>query len=84
MTRTEAMILRYLIARYPQPVSCKEIVKYAFRQSRAPEPSSVRTHVSLMNKKAESTIGKKIITFVPRRGYIVITPEFNKLFSISK
>ena len=81
LTKTEAMILRFMIRKYPVPVSCKEIVKYAFKQSRAPEPTSIRTHISLMNKKLENITSRKMITFVPRRGYVIITPEYDKLFS---
>ena len=78
-TKTEAMILRYLIRMYPIPVSCKDIVKYAFKESRAPEPASIRTHISMMNKKLKASIGKRMLTFIPRRGYIIITPEFDKI-----
>ena len=81
LTKTEAMILRFMIRKYPVPVTCKEIVKYAFKQSRAPEPTSIRTHISLMNKKLKNAIGRKMLTFVPRRGYVIITPEYDKLFS---
>lgn len=79
-TRTEAMILRFLIVKYPVPVNCEDIVKYAFRESRAPSPSSIRTHISLMNKKMNRSIGKAMITFVPRKGYIILTPEYKRLF----
>jgi hypothetical protein len=34
-----------------------------------------------MNKKLENAIGRKMLTFVPRRGYVIITPEYDKLFS---
>jgi DNA-binding winged helix-turn-helix (wHTH) protein len=78
-TKTEAMILRFLIRIYPIPVSCKDIVKYAFRSSRSPDPASIRTHISLMNKRFEATIGRRMITFVPRKGYRIITPEFDEI-----
>ena len=73
------MILRYLIRKYPLPSSSDEIIKYAFRSTRAPEASSVKTHISLMNKKLESQIGKRMIEFVPKKGYIIITPEKEKI-----
>ena len=75
-TKTEAMILRYLIRSYPLPQKAKYILKYAFRPSRTPEESTIRTHISLMNKKFESVIGRKMITLVPGRGYMVLTPEY--------
>lgn len=77
LTRTEAMILRYLIRSYPIPKASKDIVKYAFKASHAPEPTSIRTHISLMNKKFKSSLGKRMITFAPNQGYIIITPEYN-------
>ena len=80
LTKTEAMILRYLIRSYPLPQKAENILKYAFRPSRAPESSSIRTHISLMNKKFEKTIGRKMLSLEPGRGYIILTPEyvFNK------
>ena len=77
-TKTEAMILRYLIRSYPTPQSAKNILKYAFKSSRAPEIASIRTHLSLMNKKLEETTGKRMIGFEPHRGYIILTPEYLK------
>ncbi len=77
-TKTEAMILRYLIRSYPIPQSAKSILKYAFRPSRMPEPSSIRTHISVMNKKLENTIGKRLITLKAGEGYFIMTPEYAK------
>lgn len=79
LTKTETMILRYLIRKYPLTASSDEIIKYAFRSTRAPEASSVKTHISLMNKKLESQIGKRMIEFVPKKGYIIITPEKERI-----
>lgn len=79
LTKTETMILRYLIRKYPLTASSDEITKYAFRSTRAPEASSVKTHISLMNKKLESQIGKRMIEFVPKKGYIIITPEKERI-----
>ena len=79
LTKTETMILRYLIRKYPLTASSNEIIKYAFRSTRAPEASSVKTHISLMNKKLESQIGKRMIKFVPKKGYIIITPEKERI-----
>lgn len=76
LTKTEAMILRYLIRGYPIPQSAQSILKYAFKPSRAPEASSIRTHLSLMNKKFEASIGRRMIGFESGRGYIILTPEY--------
>lgn len=76
LTKTEAMILRYLIRSYPLPVNAESILKHAFRPGRAPEAASIRTHISGMNKKFESIFERKMITLVPHKGYIILTPEF--------
>ena len=79
LTKTETMILRYLIRKYPLTATSEEIIKYAFRTARAPEASSVKTHISLMNKKLEEQIGKRMIEFIPKQGYIIITPEKERI-----
>lgn len=79
LTKTEAMILRYLIRSYPTPQRAESIIKYAFRPSHAPEATSIRTHLSLMNKKFEATIGRRMITLEPQKGYIILTPEYVKV-----
>lgn len=74
-TKTETMILRTLIRTYPQPTSAKNILKYAFRPSKAPDISNIRTHISVMNKKFREATGRNIITFEIGAGYRVLTPE---------
>ena len=74
-TRTEAMILRYLIASYPEPKSADLILENAFKKSKHPEPSAIRTHVSLMNKKFRKYTNRTLILSVPGKGYAVYTPE---------
>ena len=74
-TKTETMILRTLIRTYPQPTSAKQILKYAFRPSKVPDVSNIRTHVSVMNKKFREVTGRNIITFEVGEGYRVLTPE---------
>ena len=78
LTKTESMILRYLIRSYPVPQNAEKILKYAFKPSRAPEPASIRTHLSVMNKKIEAATGRKMIALEPHRGYIILTPEYIK------
>lgn len=78
LTKTEAMILRYLIRAYPLPQKADDILKYSFKPTRTPEPSSIRTHLSIMNKKFEQSIGRRMIGFEAGRGYIILTPEYLK------
>ena len=74
-TKTETMILRYLISAYPAPQSARNIIKYAFKPSRRPEITSIRTHISVMNKKFRDMRGKNLFINLPMQGYIVSTPE---------
>lgn len=78
LTKTEKMILRFLTRAYPLPQTAAEIIKYSIRPSRSPEPSSIRTHLSVMNKKFKDVLGRPMIEFVDREGYIIITPERKK------
>lgn len=82
LTKTEAMILRFLSRAYPVPQSAEQIIKYAFKPSRAPEPPSVRTHISVMNKKLEAALGRKMIVHSQGKGYLIFTPEYEKIISI--
>ena len=66
-TKTETMILRTLIRTYPQPTSAKEILKYAFRPSKIPDISNIRTHISIMNKKFRDVTGRNMRAYI---GYI--------------
>ncbi len=84
LTKTEAMILRFLIRSYPVPQTTENILKYAFRPSRTPEAASIRTHLSLMNKKFEKKTGSKLILLEPHKGYLILTPENKKRFSVMK
>ncbi len=77
-TKTEANILRYLIRSYPIPQKTNNIIKYAFKPGRAPEAASIRTHLSIMNKKLEESTGRKMIILEPGKGYIILTPEYAK------
>jgi len=78
LTRTENMILRTLIRFYPTPLSSEEILKYAFRERRMPEAATVRTHISLINKKMRDAAERNIIESVPSQGYRILTPELLK------
>ncbi len=74
-THTETMILRYLVSSYPTPKSAREILYHAFRQSKLPEPSSVRTQISCMNKKIRECEGRSLIEFIADGGYRLIAPS---------
>lgn len=85
-TKTEVMILRFLMRSYPTPVTSAKILKYAFRPSRSPELSSIRTHISLINKKYRERFGRNIIIMLPEEGYVILTPilaEERNLLSIT-
>ena len=75
LTKTQSMILRTLIASYPKELTATEILKYSYRQGRLPEPSSIRTHICVINKGFSKTYGRNLIGFVSERGYSVLTPE---------
>ena len=75
LTRTERMILRYLFCVYPSRVSTAEIVRFAFRPERTPDPACVRAHVCAINKKVSGVLGRPLIDSVRTEGYRVITPE---------
>ena len=75
LTKTETMILRTLIKTYPRRVSASEIHKYAFRQTRAPEISNVRTHISAINKKFRELRDENLIIFDSGKGYVILTPS---------
>lgn len=84
LTKTEAMILRLMIRAYPLPLKPKDVLKYAFKQSRLPEASSVRTHVSSINKKFKALANRKLIVMIPDEGYTLLTPEIVKLKNLSE
>lgn len=69
LTKTEAMILRFLVASYPIKKSAKEIMKYAFRIGKTPEPSSLRSHVSHINAKFNDAFGSNVISCEQGVGY---------------
>ena len=74
-TKTETMILRYMIAAYPTPRDANDILRYAFKPMRKPEPASIRTHVSVMNKKFRELRSINLFIALPGEGYVISTPE---------
>lgn len=80
LTKTESMIIKYLIRTYPKPTSAEQILKYAFRESRTPELSNIRTHVSVINKKFRNLANRNLIEMSFGKGYRVMTPEVMAAF----
>ena len=74
-TKTETMILRYLILTYPRQISAGELLSHAFKPGRAPEPSCIRTHISSINKKFTAARGRTLVSSVGGEGYAIMTPE---------
>ena len=81
LTKTESMILRFLIRSYPEPADSSKILKYAFRSSRRPEAAGVRTHISTINRKFNAVTGRNLITLIQGDGYCVLTPEISRAFT---
>ena len=77
-TKTENMIVRTLISLYPTPIDSKLILKYALRATRLPDVSSIRTHISVINRKFRNISGNNLITMLKGRGYIIATPEITE------
>ena len=75
LTKTELMIVKFLCVTYPAPTDAKSILKYAFRQAAAPELANIRTHISVINRKAISEAGARLISSEPRVGYALIGSE---------
>ena len=76
-TKTETMILRYLMSAYPRAQSSANILRYAFKPLRKPEETSIRTHISIMNKKFREARGRNLFCVIDK-GYSVSTPEILK------
>ena len=74
-TKTETMILRYLTITYPRYADYRDILRHCFRSTRSPEPPSIRTHISIINKKFRLHKGRPLISSNPGEGYIIATPE---------
>ena len=74
LTKTESMILRTLIRAHPIPLSPKDLLKYAFNQSKLPDPRSIRTYVCSINKKFQHHFKRKLIVSI-EGGYTVLTPD---------
>jgi DNA-binding response OmpR family regulator len=74
-TKTEAMILRYLIRTYPECADVHHILRYAMRPGNLSEPSNIRTHIYGINRKFYEIAGRRLISSLPGEGYRIATPE---------
>ena len=73
-TKTETMIVRYLISAYPTYSTAKDILKFAFKMNKKPEISNIRTHISIINKKFREITGRNLIFSEQKMGYSILTP----------
>ncbi len=64
-TKTENMIVRFVIRSASSPVKPQDILKNAFRPTHLPEISNVRTHISLINRKFRELFGENLISSTP-------------------
>lgn len=74
-TKTEKMLIRLLTRTYPHPQTCRKIIKYLYTPSNAPQESTIRSHVALINRAFRKLTDRKLITFIKGEGYIFETPE---------
>jgi len=74
-TKTEAMILRYLVRTYPDGTDVHHILRYAMRPASLSDPSGIRTHIYGINRKFLSKTGRRLIASTPGEGYKILTPE---------
>ena len=69
------MILRYLIATHPNPKSPEDILEFAFRKGKRPEPSAIRTHISIMNRKYKTYTDRVLINSLAKQGYYLAASD---------
>lgn len=72
LTKTERIILSYLIVARHEHQHPNKILKYAFRYNRKPSVGCVRAHIAKINKKFEEQMECKIIGSEPGVGYYII------------
>lgn len=75
LTKTETMIVRYLILSYPNPKSAPDILAHAYKKAKLPEDAAVRTQISLINRKFSKIKSERLIARTDT-GYVIATPEF--------
>ena len=77
LTKTERLILRFLIRAYPSSSTPKRILKYSFSQTKTPEASSVKTHICSINSKFKRCLNRNLIVSIDG-GYVIMTPILAK------
>ena len=77
LTKTESLILRFLIRAYPSSIAAKVILRYIFSQTKAPEASSIKTHICAINGKFRKHLGRNLIISTDG-GYVIMTPMLAK------
>lgn len=81
LTKTERMILRLLIRAYPEYLSVADVLKYAYRQAKRPEAASVRTHISIMNKKFSRQFERPLASSEVGKGYALYSDEIERMLT---
>ena len=71
LSKTEAMIIKLLIRAFPEPIPSRDIIKYIYTPTRAPEPSAIRTHICGINARARRLTGRNLISYDVGRGYLI-------------
>lgn len=84
LTKTEAKILRFLMRSYPTPRKCETIIKYLYKPTKAPEPSSIRTHICKINAKFQEGFGDSLIASPEGQGYVIYTPVLKEKYKQEK
>ena len=74
VTKTEAMILRYLFLAFPARVSAEQILGMAYRRDKRPDSATVRAHVCALNRKLSPILGYRAVTSERGEGYRMGTP----------
>ncbi len=79
ITKTEAMILRYLFLSYPARVSAHHILAHAYRHDKCPDHGAVRAHICALNQKLSAILGYRAIDNARGEGYRMVTPPMPSL-----
>ncbi|MBQ8689246.1 MAG: winged helix-turn-helix domain-containing protein [Clostridia bacterium] len=81
-TKTECMILRYLVRSYPRTVNAESILHAVYRPSKMPDVANIRTHVSIINKKFRQVTGRSLIQQSFGEGYKLLAVEKEPALSV--
>ena len=74
LTKTERMILCYLVAVNPTEQHPSEILKYAYPHNKKPEINCIRTHITKINDKFQKQMQFRLVRCIPRVGYYLADP----------